>query len=577
MSDGVGRGAPPTPPDLSGRLLGGRYRLNRRIGAGGMGEVYEAWQEDLRRPVAVKVLAAATLVPDSVSRFQREARAAAALGHAHIVQVHDFQTPAHEPAFLVMELLQAPSMYHVLRSGPMAAERVARIGRHVLDALAAAHDIGIVHRDIKPANIMLVPSSTLGEVAKVLDFGIAKLAGSSTGPLSTGGLTGTIAFMSPEQAQGLDVDGRSDIYSLAVCMYVALSGQRPFEADTPTAMLSAIISGQHAALGVLRPELDPWLVAIVERGLARNVADRYPDAHAMADELDAWLARLRALPVIGAPAAPAVTAPPPPPSPVYAPHAPMPVHAPLPVLPPPGAPHGHGAPAPRGITALENAPTIESTALRRRTRTFPLVLGVLAGGAVVALAGLAIALLVPLVRSNATEADASPPLASAPPATPTSSAVPVPTSATASVAPPSLPSSRSRGTPSAAASPVTNPVPPSPSPAPAREGGALGAACRTRAQCATPNATCMDGVCKCPSHLHACPSGCQDFIWDRQNCGGCAHACTTSEECDHGACIPCTFPLCNGKCKNLRAEHDNCGTCGHRCASDQLCMAGTCR
>ena len=102
MSDGVGRGAPPTPPDLSGRLLGGRYRLNRRIGAGGMGEVYEAWQEDLRRPVAVKVLAAATLVPDSVSRFQREARAAAALGHAHIVQVHDFQTPEHEPAFLVM-------------------------------------------------------------------------------------------------------------------------------------------------------------------------------------------------------------------------------------------------------------------------------------------------------------------------------------------------------------------------------------------------------------------------------------------------------------------------------------------
>jgi serine/threonine-protein kinase len=162
--------------DESGRLLGGRYQLQRRLGEGGMGAVYQAWQDDLQRSVAVKVLH--EVDEQSLERFRREARAAAALGSPHIIAVLDFQTPVNEPPFLVMELLRGQTLFDAIHSqGPLEAARAARIGIQVLSALEAAHTAGILHRDIKPANIFLSESPTLGEIAKVLDFGIAKLSG----------------------------------------------------------------------------------------------------------------------------------------------------------------------------------------------------------------------------------------------------------------------------------------------------------------------------------------------------------------------------------------------------------------
>ena len=254
-----------------------------------MGAVYEAWQEDLRRLVAVKVISGQKPDDESVARFQREARAAAALGHPYIVQIYDFQMPVGEPPFLVMELLPGPLLSDVIAQGPLPPERVARIARHVLDALGAAHGAGVVHRDVKPANIALVPSSTLGEIAKVLDFGVAKLAESTTGPLSSVGLIGTIAFMAPEQAAGLEVDGRADVFSLAVCMYVACAHHKPFESPNADEALRALLSGTYQRLAHARPDLDPWFVSIVERGMMTDRNLRYPSAQAMAAELDGWL------------------------------------------------------------------------------------------------------------------------------------------------------------------------------------------------------------------------------------------------------------------------------------------------
>ncbi len=259
-----------------------------------MGAVYEAWQDDLRRLVAIKVIAGQKPDEAAVVRFQKEARAAAALGHPHIVQIYDFQVPdgGREPPFLVMELLPGPSLAELLTAqGRMQPERVARVARHVLDALGAAHAAGVIHRDIKPANIAIVPSSTLGEIAKVLDFGLAKLAESTTGPLSTAGLLGTITYMSPEQAAGLEVDGRTDVYAVAVCMYVACTLERPFEGPTADATLRALFAGQYKSLASLRSDLDAGFIAIVERGMATDRHARYESAYVMAADIDAWLAQ----------------------------------------------------------------------------------------------------------------------------------------------------------------------------------------------------------------------------------------------------------------------------------------------
>ena len=281
-----------------GTLVGGRYRIRRLIGRGGMGAVYEAWQEDLRRSVALKLLHsddAGVLDPVTLDRFQREAQAAAALGSPHIVQVFEFQAPAQQPPFLVMELLAGQTLAATIRAEQgLAPTRVARIGIHVLSALDAAHRSGILHRDVKPANIFLTQTPTLGEIAKVLDFGIAKIA-TAKNLTRTGVPIGTISYMSPEQSTGSELDPRTDVYSLSLSLYAALAGRNPFSGLAIEDALARILAGRAPPIRDLCPGLDPELAQLIQTGMAADRERRFTSAAAMAAALDAWMASAGAL------------------------------------------------------------------------------------------------------------------------------------------------------------------------------------------------------------------------------------------------------------------------------------------
>jgi serine/threonine-protein kinase len=284
---------PPAVTLEAGTLLGGRYRIVRLLGSGGMGAVYEGVQEGLGRRVALKVLHARFAhTPDLVERFRREAQAAAALAHPHIVQVSDSQMNEGEPPFIVMEFLEGQSLGDRLRQdGPLPGDRVAKIFAPVLDDLATAHRAGIVHRDIKPDNIFLTTSSTLGDLVKLVDFGVAKIIAEGDAPLTIAGtVIGTLTYMAPEQARGAPVDARTDIYATAGCMYYALSKRRPLEGRQGPAMLAAIVMDDPAPLSSHLPDVDRELEAIVHRALQKQPEARFATADEMRQALTTWLA-----------------------------------------------------------------------------------------------------------------------------------------------------------------------------------------------------------------------------------------------------------------------------------------------
>ena len=268
--------------------MGGRYRLERELGAGGMGAVWIAVQEGLGRRVALKTLLPA-LAQDAqaVTRFKREAELAASLGHPHIVQVTDFGSDAGG-AFLVMELLHGHSLAEVIeREAPMEPTRLATIAQQVLSALGATHERGVVHRDLKPDNVFLTKVAG-GELVKLLDFGIARMAlGDVASRLTqTGQVLGTPLYMAPEQARAQEVDGRTDLYALGAILYEAASGQRPFEASTYPALIAAIVMDAPPPLKSLRPGLPPNFVAIVETAMAKEPDHRFRSPEAMSRALD---------------------------------------------------------------------------------------------------------------------------------------------------------------------------------------------------------------------------------------------------------------------------------------------------
>ena len=267
-------------------LLGGKYVIVRPLGSGGMGEVYEAIQKDLSRPVAIKLLRVEVASdPAMFLRFRREAEAAASLGHPNIVQVLDFRNEPGEPPMLVMEKLEGRSLRDLLADpGPLAPARAVFIAVQILSALAAAHDANIVHRDVKPANVFILKTLAVRDFVKVLDFGIAKfLDPGARGLTDLGQIVGTVSYMAPEQARGLPVDGRADVFAVGAILFQAISGKRPrtlgpagiFEAGTMPCL----------KLHDVAPFVDPRLAAVVDRALALDRNERFPTARAMATAL----------------------------------------------------------------------------------------------------------------------------------------------------------------------------------------------------------------------------------------------------------------------------------------------------
>jgi eukaryotic-like serine/threonine-protein kinase len=276
--------------DLVGKKLKDFFIL-RRLGRGAMAEVYLAQQLSLGRQVALKVLnAELARDPNYVRRFDHEARAAAALVHGGIVQIYEVgqEDGIH---YIAQEYVPGRNLGEVIRgSGSLAPQLTLDIVRQVAAALAKASSEGIVHRDIKPENIMLASS---GEV-KVADFGLARIlgdhpaGGASAANLTQIGVTmGTPLYMSPEQIEGRPLDSRSDIYSLGVTAYHMLAGQPPFNGDSPLAVAVQHLNQPSTPLAIHRPDVPPHLAQLVERMMAKNPADRFPDPTALLVELHA--------------------------------------------------------------------------------------------------------------------------------------------------------------------------------------------------------------------------------------------------------------------------------------------------
>ncbi len=280
-----------------GQILGGRYRLIELLGQGGMATIYRAADTGLGRDVALKLLRPEYLRdPDFSSRFRQEAQAAASLSHPNVVTVYDYGEDPSGP-FIVMELVDGEDLATILRrSGALPARQSARIAAGVGRALAAAHASGIVHRDIKPGNVLIGRDGRV----KVVDFGIARAVAEAQVTLP-GTTLGSVHYFSPEQARGDATTAASDIYSLGIVLYEMLTGVRPWEGDSAAGVALARLSGPIPDPATVRPGLPPELAAIARQALAREPADRFPSASAMADQLEAWLATPPPAPTITRP------------------------------------------------------------------------------------------------------------------------------------------------------------------------------------------------------------------------------------------------------------------------------------
>jgi serine/threonine-protein kinase len=319
-------------------LFDGRYRIQRKLGAGGMADVYLAEDQELGRRVAIKILNGRHANDDQfIERFRREAKNAAALNHPNIVSIYD-RGEAEDTYYIAMEFLDGRTLKELIVSRGAAPINVAiEYARQILSALRFAHRHGIVHRDIKPHNVLV---DAEGRV-KVTDFGIAR-AGTSQ-MTETGSIVGTAQYLSPEQARGGEVDPRSDLYSLGVVLYELLTGKTPFDGETPVEIAMKHLSNAPKPPSKLRPDVTPELDKVVLRALAKNPDDRYQSA----DEMEADLERVaRGAPVSAATAATQVL-------PAAAAVAADPTSATM-IAPPPSAP-ARAVPPPPVVTEEEYA------------------------------------------------------------------------------------------------------------------------------------------------------------------------------------------------------------------------------
>ncbi|HEY6002225.1 MAG TPA: protein kinase [Anaeromyxobacter sp.] len=299
------------PLALLGTTLDGRYELKAHLATGGMGAVFQARHVHLRKDFAVKVLRPdLTSSADIVERFRREAEIASALEHDNIVRVTDFGRTKDGHLFLAMELLAGESLFERLRrEGSLSPEEAVPVLWQVCAGLHAAHALGVVHRDLKPENVFLARTSSGREVAKVLDFGIAKIADPTSESATQAGIVvGTPEYLSPEQAMGNAVDARADVYAVGLIAWRTLAGRHPFKADDPRGLLMMQATRPVPPLTDPRPDLAtyPALVAAVAKACAKEPAARHQTAASLGEDLAAALGPAFMMPP-GATPAPSIT------------------------------------------------------------------------------------------------------------------------------------------------------------------------------------------------------------------------------------------------------------------------------
>ena len=275
---------PSNRPGSLGRLR--HYDVQEIVGRGGCGIVLKAFDEKLQRVVAIKIMAPGLAATSPArKRFLREARATAAIRHENVVSIYAVE---EQPLpFLVMEFVQGETLQQRLnRTGPLHRGDILRIGRQIADGLAAAHGKGLIHRDIKPGNILLEDGT---DRLKITDFGLARTADDAS-VTQSGVITGTPLYMSPEQAQGLNIDHRSDLFSLGSVLYVMTSGRPPFRAGTTIAVMKRVVEERPRPVQQIIPEIPDWLVAIIAKLHAKRPQDRFASAHEVSELLSQCLA-----------------------------------------------------------------------------------------------------------------------------------------------------------------------------------------------------------------------------------------------------------------------------------------------
>jgi serine/threonine-protein kinase len=270
--------------DLLGRQIFGQYTIVRKLGEGGMGAVYQARQEAIDQDIAIKVLLSeAARSPEIVQRFHREAKVISMLSHPNIIRVFIFGRTEEGLLYLAMEFVNGRELREDLRGQPMDELRAIRIMKQACSALAEAHDLGIIHRDLKPDNILLTKFRGDNDFVKILDFGIAKITeneDSNQAKLTQAGIVyGTPEYLSPEQAQALKLDRRTDIYSLGVMLYEMMTGQVPFMADSPVKILTKhVFEEPRRPNEIAGGRIAPTMENIILKAMKKDPKERFDNA-----------------------------------------------------------------------------------------------------------------------------------------------------------------------------------------------------------------------------------------------------------------------------------------------------------